>query len=391
MMRATMTFADNENSVLWTKGCGVRSVSATILRLPTIRAHKLSNAMVSYQDIVLVKVLLDNGIVGIGEAATLGGPRWAEESVESIKSIIDLHLAPSIVGQQASFFEANAIRMSKAATRNYAAKGAMESALIDAVGLTLNLPASAFLGGQVRDRMGVIWALASGDIGQELEEAKEKLHLKEHRDFKVKLGFTSPEHDIQRLTRLREGLGDQIKIIVDVNQGWSEAQCITLLPILEELKVALVEQPIKASLRSNLARVAARTSIPFLLDEGAFQKEEIADIASNAGASVYSLKLVKSGGLFEMKRAAAVAAAHGMELYGGCLLESSVGSAAHLAVFCTLPELQWGTEHFGSRILVEDIAVKSLKFENFEILVPTGPGLGVQPNDDLIQFYSRQN
>ena len=389
-MQASPPLTDIPNSLLSTKGCNVRSVSATILKIPTIRAHKLFTTEVNYQGVVFVQVRLENGVIGIGEASTLGGPRWAEESVESIKSVIEFYLTPAVLGQPASDFEANAIRMNKAATRNFAAKAAVESAFVDAVGHTLDLPATAFLGGRVRDRMGVIWALASGDAGQELEEAKEKLHRKEHRDFKIKFGFASAEKDIIRLKRLREGLGDDIKLIVDVNQGWTEAQCINLLPALEELNVALLEQPLKASHRNNLARVAGRTSIPILLDEAAFQKEELAEIASRGGASVYSLKLVKSGGLFEMKRAAGVASAHGMELYGGCLLEGSIGSAAHLAVFSTLPELQWGTEHFGSRILVEDIVVERLKFDNFEIVMPDGPGLGVRANDELIRFFSRQ-
>ncbi|MGG6496522.1 UNVERIFIED_CONTAM: mandelate racemase, partial [Bacteroidetes bacterium 56_B9] len=85
-------------------------------------------------------------------------------------------------------FEANAYLMSRAATRNYAAKAAVETALFDAVGKSLELPATALLGGSVRRRLGVIWALASGDSGQELEEAQEKLRRREHRDFKIKFG-----------------------------------------------------------------------------------------------------------------------------------------------------------------------------------------------------------
>jgi hypothetical protein len=80
----------------------------------------------------------------------------------------------------------------------------------------------------------------------------------------------------------------------------------------------------------------------------AFTKEEIGRVATMACGSVYSLKLVKSGGLFEMKRAAAVAAAHGLELYGGCLLESSIGAAAHLAAFATTAQARMGHRAFRS-------------------------------------------
>lgn len=372
------------------KDAAIRSISATIVEAPTLRRHRLSNTEITHQGYVLVRVMLENGVAGIGEASTLGGPRWAEESVESIAAAVDHYLAPALRGQPALAFEANAARMAKAATRNFAAKGAIETALMDAVGKTLDLPASALLGGAVRQRMGVIWALASGDSAQELEEAREKLRRREHRDFKIKFGFNPPEQDLKRLTTLRRGLGDEVRLIVDVNQGWSEAECIRFMPALEELDVALVEQPVSARLLEAMARVARRTSIPLLIDEAAFTTEELARSAAMGCGSAYSLKLVKSGGLFEMKRAAGVAAAHGLELYGGCLLESSIGAAAHLAVFATLPKLEWGTEHFGPRILVDDLVTDPLRFEEFEVCLPEGPGLGVKLDEDKIRAFARK-
>ncbi|MEH2549254.1 muconate cycloisomerase [Bradyrhizobium sp. AZCC 2262] len=371
------------------KDTAIRSISATIVDAPTRRRHRLSNTEITHQGLVLVRVLLENGVSGIGEASTLGGPRWAEESVESIQAVITKYLAPTMDGQSALAFEANAVRLGKAATRNFAAKAAIESAVLDAAGKTLGLSSSALLGGRVRDRMEVIWALASGDSSQELEEAQEKLRRREHRQFKIKFGFQDPRADLKRLQTLRLGLGGEVPLIVDVNQGWSEAECLRFMPALEELDVALVEQPVSALQLEAMARIAARTSIPLLIDEAAFTKEEIARAASMGCGTVYSLKLVKSGGLFEMKRAAGVAAAHGIELYGGCLLESSIGAAAHLAAFSTLPKLEWGTEHFGPRILVEDLAVVPLRFEEFQVYVPDGPGLGVEIDEDKLRSFAR--
>jgi muconate cycloisomerase len=368
----------------------IRAISATIIDAPTTRRHRLSNTEVTHQGYVLVSVTLENGVTGIGEASTLGGPRWAEESVESIAGVVTNYLAPALQGRPAIAFEGNAVRLAKAAIRNFSAKAAIESALLDACGKTLGLRASDFLGGAVRDRVGVLWALASGDSGQELEEAREKLHRREHRDFKIKLGFQPVKDDLNRLRALRTGLGDDVRLIVDVNQAWSEAQCIRHLPALEELDVALVEQPVPASQIEAMARVAARTSIPLLIDEAAFTKEEVARAAAAGCGSVYSLKLVKSGGQFELKRAAGVAAAHGLELYGGCLLESSIGAAAHLAVFSTLPTLEWGTEHFGPRILVEDLVANPLRFEDFEVVIPDGPGLGVTLDPDRVRAFARK-
>ena len=368
----------------------IQSIETRIVDVPTTRVHKLSNTSISHQSYALVRVVLSDGTIGYGEAATLGGPRWAEESVESIKSVIDTYLRPGLLDQPALGIEANAIRMQKAASRNFAAKSGVEMALFDAVGHSLGLPAHHLLGGAVRQSCEVIWAMASGDVDQEIEEAKCKLAERKHRSFKIKLGFQSPKADLVRLTRLREALPDA-PLIVDVNQGWSEATVRRLLPALADLNVALVEQPVPAGDLAALARLTATSPVPIMIDEGAFTPAEVAQAGACHAADVLSLKLVKSGGLWNLKRAAAIATAHGLELYGGCLLESGLGAAGHMAVFSTLPTLEWGTEHFGPQILVEDIVTKGPAFHDFEIHMSDGPGLGVTLNEPLINRMSRSS
>jgi len=79
----------------------IATVRSTIVDVPTARRHKLSQTSVTTQSYVIVEVRLANGVVGIGEAATLGGPRWSEESVEAIKANIDAYLAPALLNLSA--------------------------------------------------------------------------------------------------------------------------------------------------------------------------------------------------------------------------------------------------------------------------------------------------
>jgi muconate cycloisomerase len=367
----------------------IRDVTSWIVDSPTARRHRLSNTEISHQSYVIVRVTLRNGVRGYGEAATLGGPRWAEESVESIKSAVDIYLAPALRDMCAFHFEEAALRMAKAAMRNFAAKAAIESALYDAVGQSLGLPSSAFLGGAVRSSMEVIWALASGDADQEIAEARAKLASREHRQFKIKMGFKGVRDDMLRLKRIIDAIGAECTIIVDVNQAWNEATAIRHMPELAEMGVALVEQPIAAGGIEAMSRIAARSQIPIMIDEAAFTCEQVARAGTAAAGSVLSLKLVKSGGLMELKRAAGVATAFGMELYGGCLIESGIGAAAHLAVFSTLPTLEWGTEHFGPRILLDDVTKGEIVYKDFQIECPLGPGLGISVNEGELQRLVR--
>ncbi|MBC7147322.1 MAG: mandelate racemase [Thioclava marina] len=372
-------------------GRQIASIETMIVDCPTTRRHKLSNTEINFQSYVIVRVELADGAVGWGEASTLGGPRWAEESVEAMKANIDTYLTPALADANALDFELNAARMAKAANRNNAARAAVDAALHDAAGRSLGLPVSVLMGGAVRDRIEVIWALASGDADQEIEEANRKFEAREHRRFKIKLGFNAPGDDMIRLRRIVSALeGKATEIVVDVNQGWTEATAIRYLPQLAEMGVSLIEQPLRPGLIAATARVAARAPIPVMVDEAAFTGPDIVANGIAAAGSVYSLKLVKSGGLNEIKRAAGIAQACGMELYGGCLIESGIGAAAHLAVFSTLPRLEWGCEHFGPKILKTDLTGGEIRFEDFHVHCPTGPGLGITVNEDVLQSCARK-
>jgi len=346
----------------------IASIRTTIVDVPTVRRHELSSLSVTAQSYVIVELRLANGAEGIGEAATLGGPRWSEESVESIKATIDAYLAPALIGSPADRFEAARIRMDAAAKRNNAAKAAIESALFDAVGKTLGVPAVQLLGGAVRESFPVLWTLASGDAVQEIEEAEKKLAARLHDTFKVKIGARSPEADIARLRRLAGALAGRASLIVDANQAWDETTAQRCLPVLAELGVRLVEQPLPSWNLAGTARLRARSTVPLMADECVFSAHDMLEVARAGAADVVSLKLVK---------------------HGGCLLESSIGAAAHLQVFAGLRELAWGCEHFGPQILVDDLVEEPLRFGDFRIHLPAGSGLGVTLDQDKLHRYAR--
>jgi muconate cycloisomerase len=235
----------------------------------------------------------------------------------------------------------------------------------------------------------VLWTLASGDPAQEIEEAEAKLAARLHDTFKVKIGALAPEADLARLRRLAAALSGRAHLIVDANQAWDETTALRCLPALAELGVTLVEQPLPAWNVAGMARLRARTTVPLMADECVFTPHDMLRVAQQAAADVVSLKLVKHGGLLNLKRVAAVAEAAGIGLYGGCLLESSIGAAAHLQAFAGLRELGWGCEHFGPRILTDDLVTEPLRFEEFRVHLPAGPGLGVTLDRDKLRRYAR--
>lgn len=113
------------------------------------------------------------------------------------------------------------------------------------------------------------------------------------------------------------------------------------------------------------------------------------DIAKQHGADVFAIKIEQSGGLFAAQRVATIADAAGIELYGGTMLEGAVSTVASAHLFASFANLQWGTELFGPLLITEEILATPLDYSEFELTVPSGPGLGIELDDEKVARFTR--
>ncbi|WP_028225526.1 muconate/chloromuconate family cycloisomerase [Paraburkholderia ferrariae] len=367
----------------------VSSIEAILVDLPTIRPHQLAMATMQQQTLVVVKLLSSDGVVGIGEATTIGGLAYGDESPEGIKLTIDTYLAPALVGTDATNVHAAMAKLNKVARGNRFAKCALETALLDAQGKRLNVPLATLLGGAVRTALPALWTLASGDTGRDIDEAERLLAERRHDTFKLKIGRRSVRDDVAHVAAIKRALGERARVTVDVNQAWNEAEAATGIALLEDAGIDLVEQPVPREQRAALARLAARFVVPIMADETLMGPEDAIDLVRGACADVFALKIMKSGGLYGTLRTAAVGDAAGMALYGGTMLEGSVGTLAAAHVFATLPQLAWGTELFGPLLVKDDIVTERPVYRDFCLHLPTGPGLGIAIDEDKLAHYRR--
>lgn len=367
----------------------ITSVDAILVDLPTIRAHRLAMATMQQQTLVIVRLRASDGIEGIGEATTIGGLSYGEESPEGIKLTIDTYLAPALIGQDAANIHGAMARLNKVARGNRFAKSALETALLDAQGKRLGVPLATLLGGTVRDALPVLWTLASGDTARDIEEAERLLAERRHDTFKLKIGRRAVRDDVAHVAAIKRALGDRARVTVDVNQAWNEADAATGVAMLEAAGIDLIEQPIARENRVGLARLAARFVVPIMADEAVTGPEDAMELARLGAADVFALKIAKSGGIFGMLRTAAVGDAAGIALYGGTMLEGSVGTIAAAHGFCTLPQLAWGTELFGPLLLKDDVVVERPGYRDFALRLPDGPGLGLALDEDKLAHYRR--
>jgi muconate cycloisomerase len=367
----------------------VEDVETVIVDLPTIRPHQLSMTTMKGQTLMIVRIRMSDGIVGIGEGTTIGGLAYGPESPEGMKLTIDTYITPILLQSDPNRVGPTMGAVNKAVQGNNFAKCAVETALVDALGKRYRLSASELLGGRFHDRLPVAWTLASGDTGADIAEAEEMLAKRRHNIFKLKIGRGDPQQNITHVAAIKRALGDRASVRVDVNQAWSETVASKCLPLLRDAGVDLIEQPVAFRNIRGLARLARETTVAVMADEALSGPETAFQLAQSTAADVFALKIAQSGGLFATARVAAIAEAAGIGLYGGTMLEGGVGTAASAHLFSTFPRLEWGTELFGPLLLTEEILEEPLEYGEFGLKVPTGPGLGISIDEDRLNRFRR--
>lgn len=368
----------------------IAKIETLIVDLPTIRGHQLSMTTMTTQSSVIVKIYTEGGVLGLGEAATIGGLSYGPESPEGMQLTIDQYIAPLLIGQSIASIKALKVRMAQNIRGNYFAKNAVETALFDIQGKILNVPISTLLGGKVQDRLSVLWVLASGDTEKDILEAKEMIASGRHKDFKLKIGRRPVKEDVAHVIAIKEALGDDSMVTVDVNQVWSEAEAIEGMQLLQDAGIDLIEQPLAQHEIAAQARLSERFNIPILADESVGLPYEGFNIAKIAGARAFALKTAKSGGMLGVLALAEIAQAAGIGLYGGTMLEGSIATSAAVQAYSTLPRLEWGTELFSPLLLKDDIVIEPLQYHNYGVEVSDKPGLGMVLDEDKVNFYRRK-
>ncbi|ALM53903.1 muconate cycloisomerase family protein [Halomonas huangheensis] len=369
--------------------CLIESIETLLVDLPTIRPHKLSMATMATQTMVIVRLRCADGIEGLGEATTIGGLSYGPESPESMKVNLDTYLAPVLVGEDASNINLLMARLNKVAKGNAIAKSALETALLDAQGKRLGVSVATLLGGDRHSHLPVLWTLASGDTERDIEEAQRLVDERRHRDFKLKIGLRPVAEDLRHVAAIKAALGDDASVRVDVNQAWDENTAVRAIAALQEAGVELIEQPIPAHQHAGMARLSRRFEVAMLADEGVQDSADGLALIKQGFSGAFALKIAKSGGPSGALQLAHLAQAAGIGLYGGTMLEGTIGSVAALHAWATLPAMQWGTEMFGPLLLTDDIVTRPLRFAEFGVELPSGPGLGVELDEDRLREFAR--
>jgi muconate cycloisomerase len=340
----------------------------------------MANGVIEHSGNVLVKLVTDDGLIGWGEGVE--APALTHQSQADIVADLEM-LSSTVIGSDPMRRTELWVRLIAARPAASTALGAIDVAVHDLVGRALGLPIHQLIGGAVRHRIPALTLVGSGDASADAEKLADR-YERGFRWFKIKLGMAAAEVELETLARAAELVGADGVVCGDVNEGWDEARAKSFLDQLDGDRIRFIEQPVPRTDREALLRLAASSPVKLCADESAGSLAAVIGFLGTAVGGV-SLKLIKHGGITGVMRAAGICSAGGLEInLAGKVIESSISAAANLHCAAAMDRVDFGCSP-ANQDVVQDVSENPIAVDNGEFPVPSGPGLGLDVDETMVQ------
>jgi L-alanine-DL-glutamate epimerase-like enolase superfamily enzyme len=300
-----------------------------------------------------------DGLVGYGEGAPIvrynETPQSAKYAVETVRSLLEQADPAQFSKIMAEVF--------KRIEGQYAAKAAIDIALMDWNGQKLGVPLYRYFGLDPRD--APITTFSIGIDNPETTKAK----VEEAAQFpvlKIKVGLDSDEATMAAVRAVTKK-----PLRVDANEGWTDKEtAVRKINWLESQGVEFVEQPLPADRIEDTRWVRSRVHIPIIADESCLHAQDIPKMKDAFDG--INVKLDKAGGVLEAYRMIEIAKSLGMKTMLGCMVSSSctVTAAAHLSPLVDYADLD------GNLLIANDPYI-GVTVKEGKLILPSKAGLGL--------------
>jgi o-succinylbenzoate synthase len=335
--------------------------------------------------VVPILVLHDaDGRTGIAEGVMDSDwPLYREEYVAGALPLVRRMLEAFVVGQPVEMPGDVSARFAHV-RGNRMAKAMIEMAAWDLVGRRLGVPLRDLIGGS-GDHVATGVSLGiQPSVDATLDIVGRHVDLG-YRRIKLKI---KPGWDIEPLTAVR-AQHPTLVMTADANSAYTLSD-VDHLKRIDAVGLDYIEQPLAWDDLVDHAELARRLDTPICLDETIVDARTAGQAIRLGAARVINLKLGRVGGFGEAIAIDAVASASGVPLWCGGMLETGVGRAANVHV-ATLPSFaKPGDISSASRYWEHDIVHEALETTDGLMPVPTGPGIGVTLDIDVVARFRHE-
>ena len=351
--------------------------------IPLRHPMRMAGILVEAAENLFVRIETADGNYGWGEAAS--APTMTGETLWGMASAARL-IADAITGEDLRFRAAVLDRARRAIYGNLSAQSAIEMAILDLVGRTLNVGVVDLIGGRRRESLVPMWLIGQPTPEADAAEAVAKL-AEGYSFFKLKVGTKSLEGDIASAHAVRQAIGPGVILCADANGGYDLASAAAFIEGSREAGLYFLEQPVRAERVGDMAALQALGTLAIGADEGIHSLSDVDQHASCKAAAGVSLKLIKLGGLEATSHAARRAADLGLRVnIAAKTAETSLASAAAAHLACAAPDVAWGIS-LTHVYLEHDPVTVPIAMRDGSVPLPSGPGFGVDLDPSALERY----
>ena len=369
----------------------ITDVEAVILRQPVLDDGIADGS----QDDLVIKIHTDEGITGIGEVDS--SPEAVHALVSATSSHAIAHSFHSLlVGEDPNDVERLWQKMYRG--MNYIGRrgialhalSGIDIALWDIKGKAAGKPISALLGGAIRDRVRAYASMLMPDTTE--ETAERVAALRDDGFTAIKLGWgplgKDPRHDVRLAAAAKEAAGDG-DILIDAGHGYG-ADAKTAIGVareLEQLGVYWLEEPFEPDEYEAYAELADTVDIRVTAGEQDTTVWGFRELIERGHVDLVQPDVTRCGGITEWLRIAALAREHGVETVPHAW-KSGIIKAASLQCNAVIPDATF-QEYCVADTPINQTLVKErmpLDADGY-IAVPTGPGLGIELDEEVLERY----
>jgi muconate cycloisomerase len=359
----------------------IRDIEAIPLRIGFRETFRFGTTDRKQSPNVVLRITTSDGVVGYGEACPV--PAFTGETQESIVALVEQRVKPLLVGEDPLRHRPLIRKLERVLFGCPFTLTAVDIALWDLAGKLLGLPISTLLGGRFREQIEM-----HGSVGWDEPEAMVEVALAQralgYGALKLYAGRGTVRADLTRIGAVRDAVGPEVGLLLDINGQWSVSQCLEALPTLADLGVVLIEQPIAASDELGQAEVVRASRVDICADESVYTPADVARVGRQRSARVINLGLSKLGGLLRAGECETVARSVGLGITIGSVLELGIASTAGLHLAAAVQTLTYPTYLIGPLKYEHQITAPAMRVEDGDVAVPSGPGLGVEVDTELL-------
>jgi L-Ala-D/L-Glu epimerase len=361
----------------------ITQVDAIPFAIPYRKPLRFASGEVHTAEHVLVRVHTDDGVVGVAEAPPR--PFTYGETQDGVIAAVRQLFAPQVEGLTLLQRETVAARLGRTVA-NPAAKAAVDMAIWDALGRTLDVPVTELLGGYT-DRMRVSHMLGFDEPAAMVAEAERMRDTYGITTFKVKVGRKPYRLDTDVVRALRQGLGDEVELYVDGNRGWSPAESARAMREMADLGLLFAEELCPADDVLGRRWLVRQCDVPFIADESAVTPADVTREILAGAATAVSIKTARTG-FTHSQRVHHLAEGLGVEVVMGNQIDGQLGSMCTVAFGAAYRLTSQRAGELSNFLdMSDDLLTEPLQIRHGELAVRPGAGLGVDIDPDKLARY----